>query len=334
VWLAPAHLYDAAEVLHRAALARAAAHRLRDTDEPVMAPRPACGGFRELLAAGALAGVAVRARVAGDALTARAVWGVRRGDAIAAALAAVPRPLPLRADGAVLTASVRLRDTAGLRSLPRPSIMNGTRRHYEIAERRCGRATGALVALFAWPELAGMVLDEAAAIDPVAERLVESIGNAGIAIRAAAPSLRRVAGVAEVEVVTAAAPAVERILDLTFGHRRRPDRSRPVVAWGRGPVRPFSRPASAGRVVFGATQGTGIPAAGKAAAPAHRGLVSLRGDAGALARQLAGAPWWPRWLDRAAPVLGAVTATATASADRVEASLSVSLAPPARDQKK
>ncbi|HLU68400.1 MAG TPA: hypothetical protein VKZ63_19080, partial [Kofleriaceae bacterium] len=97
---------------------------------------------------------------------------------------------------------------------------------------------------------------------------------------------------AEVSLEPAAGPAAERILDAVFGERRTERRPRPHQAWGGGVLRPYAL--SAGRALrvigvgFGPDSVTWrLRRAGPGRRRAPRELLRLRGDAGAILRQIA-----------------------------------------------
>ncbi len=215
-------------------------------------------------------------------------YGLADGSQLVPALAIVDDRLAstVRAD-AVLAATLYTGSLEKLRDLPRDSAIRAGWSPLWRRVRDCGKAIRAELELFAWPELFGQWLDEAARLSPGAAALVASVRNLGIAARSLSlADIRESIAFAEVSLVARARPAAEAVLDAVFGARH-PGRRH--TSWGSGRLRPYlieSRALSTVGAAFGEGSLKWRLRRYRAGGPGKL-LGSLGADGGAVLRQIA-----------------------------------------------
>lgn len=189
-WIQPGPLLDAAIATGRHNVLRAVAEVAGARERKTIAREGGaaverCELFRPFATAGAFSDAAIGLWL--DARTPRVAvaWGLRRGDPLAAALAA-------RDDGAVDLAGLGapvfvfasyLDGVGALRALPRPPALDGGVRALAETAATCGSGGALVTALFGWPAVAGAVLDRIAGAEPGAEPAVAGARNVVVAVK-------------------------------------------------------------------------------------------------------------------------------------------------------
>ena len=258
-------------------------------------------------------------------------YGLADGTPLVAALAMVDDGLPtVRRSDAVLAATLHAGNLERLRELPRDAAIRAGWSPLWRRVRDCGRAIRTELEVFAWPELFGQWLTEAADLSPGAAAIISSVRNLGVAAKSV--SLRDVRGsvaYAEVSLVDRGKPAAEAILDALFGTRRPGRRPQRHTAWGRGSLRPYNL-GPRGLSILGVALGERSLAWRLRQGRSSRGdrlLGTLSGDAGALLRQLA--PDLPPRLaaigKAAAPRVGSVRGDLMLTRAQLSLSLSIKI---------
>lgn len=250
VWLRPRPLVAAIE-----------AADWEDSEPGSLARRHSrCRPLRAVAQQSSLAALAIDADVGRGAVSLRLRWTPRDVAALRTALATradgVRAPSPTLALSAVL----RLAGTAGLRALARPPLLADRWEAPLESARDCGVAALPALIAFAWPELAGLFLDELAAVDPSAALLLDHIGNVAVAARRIATTFGDTEGIAEASVRPGARALVAGWFDVLFADRRDRGGAR---SWGRGPLRGYQREG-----IFGFAAGGGAGALPAPSSPA------------------------------------------------------------------
>jgi len=251
----------------------------------------ACGDLATASRPSGLVDLAVSVRRGKSDLDISVVYGLADGSQLVPALAIVDDRLAstVRAD-AVLAATLFTGSLEKLRDLPRDAAIRAGWTPLWRRVRDCGKAIRAELEIFAWPELFGQWLDEAADLSPGAAALVASVRNLGVAARSLSlADIRASVAFAEVSLVARARPAAEAVLAAIFGGRhpgRRPQRH---TSWGSGRVRPYlieSRALSTVGAAFGESSLKWRLRRYRGGGPGKL-LGSLAADGGALLRQIA-----------------------------------------------
>lgn len=261
LWVQPEKLLAALRAHEQAELLRASPNRHID---PANLPwrDPLCIDLGRALASGAFTDMAIVTRLKSAtgrgprSLESRVEWGLRPGLSLAAALLAEDDRLidagwQVDKHGAVAAGAIFLRSFDALRTLPRPKLMQGNMASTLRSLHRCGAHRAAALALFAWPQLAGQLLDEIAAIHPQARTLVGSARNAAFAIQRASARRRDLVAAVEQSFAEPADDLLARYFADLFGAKADHATSgRRYRTWGRGPIRPYRREV-ASRPIFG-----------------------------------------------------------------------------------
>jgi hypothetical protein len=205
-----------------------------------------------------------------------------------------------------------------MRNLPRDAAIRSGWGPLWRRVRDCGRAVRLELAAFAWPELLGQWIDEAADLSAEAELLVVSVRNIGFAARSVSlRNLRASVGFAEASVVDRGKPAAEAMLDALFASRKSGRRPQRHTAWGKGALRPYNV-GPRGLSIVGVALGERSRAWRLRQPRASRGagqLGRLSADGAALLRQLA--PDLP-------PSLAAISKAAASRVGSIRGDLSLS----------
>jgi len=264
-----------------------------------LAPRTlrdgSCAALHDAARRAALVDAALSLQVRARRLSLEVAWGVAAGAPLGEAFPRADDGLvgPPRPGGAIAAGSLLLAGTGRLRALPRGALVRAGWVPFWRRVRACGEGARLDAQLFLWPELAAQWLHEVAELAPGAAALVGGVRNVAVAAtRVSARDRRDWRALAEVSLEPAARPAAQRILEAVFGERRTERRPRPHQAWGGGVLRPYAL--SAGRALrvigvgFGPDSVTWrLRRAGPGRRRAPRELLRLRGDAGAILRQIA-----------------------------------------------
>jgi hypothetical protein len=116
--------------------------------------------------------------------------------------------------------------------------------------RLCGPASKVLALAVAWPQIAGLFLDELSALHPEAQTLIDNLGSLGLAAYGKASEQELVA---EAWVRSPGDLKARKWLKSLFGHERT---NKKVTRWSRGKMRPYAIAKNAGSVI-GAFLGPG-----------------------------------------------------------------------------
>jgi hypothetical protein len=251
LWADATAAYDAAGLLELdldLRLRRAGAGGL-----PGLTNRPkVCASFRDVVTAGPFEDVAFRAAVGTPvrrttwhaSLRAGLTWGLRGPFKLANHfLVADDRLLdPGRMQGTIpLAGAIYLKSLEPIRTLPRPKVYQLERPELRYTLAGCGVRAVPTTALFGWPQLLAMFLDQVAGIHPQAAALVRGTRNSGFAFRQLALHRSGLRGFVEGSFDPAVVPYLDRYLDALFGARRAANEphQRPHTTWGAGPIRPY-----------------------------------------------------------------------------------------------
>ncbi len=250
----------------------------------------ACGDLATATRPSGLTDVAVSLRRGRSALELSVGYRIADGSPLVPALALVDdRLATTRLGDAVLAATLYAGSLEKLRGVPRDAAIRAGWSTLWRRVRDCGRAIRVELEVFAWPELFGQWLEEAAALSPDAASLVASVRNLGVAAKTLSlADIRESIAFAEVSLIDRGKPAAEAILDAVFGARhpgRRPQRH---TSWGSGRLRPYML-GPRGLSIAGAGFGQGSLTWRLRRGRGGRGgnLGSLAADGGALLRQIA-----------------------------------------------
>jgi len=261
LWLEPTRLLAAARAFEASQLLRTSP-KARIDPASVPATLPVCADLRGALASGPFVDMAITTRLhparggKPGSLRTRVDWGLRTGYALGAALLIENDGLidvahQVEKRDAVAAGALYLRSLQPLRALPRPTMLQGNLPALVRSLRLCGARRATLLALFAWPQLAGQMLDEIAAVHPQAKTLVESARNTAVAIKRAATHQRDMVAAFETSFSSPADPLIQSYFDAVWGKQKQhkaPGRS--YLTWGHGPIRPY-RWQKSGLAVFG-----------------------------------------------------------------------------------
>ncbi len=245
LWLQPSRLLDAARALELTRLLRQdadilAARKRRARRMP--AQSPACRDFRELADAGAFTDFAVRLHAGKRRARVTLSWGLRAQYGLRRALTTADDrlPLPRPAANTRLAGSLYLSGLGALRGLARPSAFAGSWERMWERVRQCGGGAATVTAVFGWPQVASLFLDEVASIDPSARRVVASVRNGSVAIHRLAWNPDKIAWAGDVSLVRSGAKDVHGYLDAVFGSSSLHSKPRTHRIWGAGPIRPYA----------------------------------------------------------------------------------------------
>jgi hypothetical protein len=234
----------------------------RGPDEMSVGGKSACKPFVELANASHFSALSLRSSVATSAIHLQLRWHLRKRSVLPSVLRTKPtRLLAGSASGASnappLHALLRLDAPARLRSLPRPPVAQTWDRLWREAQA-CHPIAKNFAGVFAWPSIAGVFIDEVAALHSEAETLLSNLGGVAFTITdtGAAQTLQGEAWLRD------PAPAIAgQWLDTLFGHGKS---QQGFQQWGRGHMRPYLVSRKGGAVLGSNLAG---PIAGPVAGP-------------------------------------------------------------------
>ena len=220
--------------------------------------RPHCEPFAKLARQSEFRALSLRAELHARKLDLDLRWHLKPGSQLPELLSTESAPLLASANEA-LRAIVRLAHLGSLRTRKGAPVARTWDLLWDSA-KLCGPGGKSLALAVAWPEIAGLFLDELSALHPQARVLIDSLGSVAISAHGG-PEEQEI--VAEAWIRRPGDQVAKGWLKSLFGHERRARepgaqqrQGNAFLRWGRGRMRPYAIAQDAGSVV-GAFLGPG-----------------------------------------------------------------------------
>jgi hypothetical protein len=211
--------------------------------------RPACEPFAQLARRSEFQALSLVGNFRPDAVLAELRWHLGEKSDLPSLLGTESAPL-LRASKQPLRATVRLAQPGNFRGRKRAPVAAAWDSLWRQA-RLCGPASRVLALALAWPQIAGLFLDEVSALHPEASSLIDSLGSLQLAAFGEAKNQELLA---EAWVQSPGDGHARKWLKALFGHERK---GKKITRWSRGKMRPYAIDRPGGSVI-GAFLGPGL----------------------------------------------------------------------------
>jgi hypothetical protein len=259
VWLQPRALVDLAKAAGRHSALRALAvskpnkKKRRELHKIASSEIGQCDRFRDLAARGPFLDAAFTLDLDSHGLRGRSSWGLRTLLVKDDGLLAWGNP-----KDSVIVAAHYLQGLAKIRALPRPKVMKKGFDTLGEAMHLCGSGGSFVVALFGWPSLIGMALDELRAEDPMLATLIDGMRNGALAIQRIGENESDLIAAAALSFDAKAAKRLRGLVDPMFGKAtRKKFGGRPATVWKAAPVSAFTYEPGRAVTGFGGAMGKG-----------------------------------------------------------------------------